>query len=454
MPAITVGGLATGLNTNSIIDQLVKLERRSVTILEDERLSVSAQQSAYQSLNSKLLAFKSAADDLRDNSKFLSQAATSSDETVVEAAAGTGASAGTTAITVTSLAQGAIATSSVGKSASTDTIASGTGSFAFKVGSGTTQTVSIDSTTTLSDLATSINNLSAGVTASAINLGTTSSPDYRLQIVSNSTGSSNDITIVTDGTNISISSTQNASNATFTISGFATALTRESNSFSDVIPGVTISLKTTGSATVTVDNDLSAISANVQNLVDKFNEIVSFINSESAIVQDPNSQDREAVFGPLAADGTVLGIVNRLHDLIASTVSGLSGTYSNLSQVGIKTQQDGTLSFDSSKLTSAIGSDAAGVAELFGGSATTTGASDRLYDYVNQLTQTGGIIDIREKALEGKISSLDKDIDNAERGVASFKTNLRATFTNLEILVSGLQSQSTFLVNALLGGGR
>jgi len=453
MPTITVGGLATGLDTNTMIDQLVALERRAVDLIVERRAAVSDQQTAYQSLNTKLLALKGALSDMRDPTRFLVKSATSSNESVLTVSAGDGATSGTTTITVSALAKAAIAASGVGKSASTDAIASGSGTFEFRLGSGSTQTVNIDATTTLSDLATAINDLSAGVTASVVNLGTSASPDYRLQMVSNDTGASNDITIVRDDTDISITTTQNATNASFTVSGFASALSRETNTFDDVIPGVTVTLNTTGTAVVTVSNDVSAISSGIQNLVDKFNDIVNFVSSESLVTQDSESSDRETTIGPLAADGTARGIVERLHDLIASQISGLSGSYSSLSQVGIKTERDGTLTFDSSKLSSAVASDAVSVRELFAGTSSVDGVADRLYDYVNGLTQTGGIIDLREDALSDQIDSLDDQIESAERAVDAFEANLRATFANLEVLISGLQAQSTFLLNTLLKQG-
>src|SRR6266481_971050 len=166
MPNITVGGLATGLDTNKIIDQLVALERRPLDVLAAQRDDVAARQTALQTFNSKVLTFLTAVDTVRDGSDVIGRTATSSDGTVLTAKAGTGASVGTTEITVLDLARGAIATSANAKTSATATVAGGTGSFVFKVGTGTNQTIAVGATTTLQGLATAINAKDAGVSAS------------------------------------------------------------------------------------------------------------------------------------------------------------------------------------------------------------------------------------------------------------------------------------------------
>ena len=87
---------------------------------------------------------------------------------MLTAKATSGAAVGTTDITVLDLARGAIATSANGKGSATATVAAGTGSFVFKVGSGDNQTVAIDATTTLQGLANAINGKDAGVSASVV----------------------------------------------------------------------------------------------------------------------------------------------------------------------------------------------------------------------------------------------------------------------------------------------
>src|SRR4051794_22656025 len=169
MATITIGGLATGLDTNKIIDQLVTLERRPLELIGIQRSDARAKDAALQSFNTKVLAFLSAVDSLRDKNDVLVRKATSSNTGIVGAVAEAGATAGTTTITVGTLARNAVATSTVGVASATATIASGTGSFSFRVGTGDVQTIAVTATTTLQDLTNAINDLNAGATATVVN---------------------------------------------------------------------------------------------------------------------------------------------------------------------------------------------------------------------------------------------------------------------------------------------
>src|SRR5882762_4087505 len=116
---ISVGGLATGLDTNKIIDQLVALERRPLDILTTQRDDAVARQKALATFGSKVFAFLTAANDVRTGDDVIARKATSSDTDVLTATAGGAAVPGTTTINVLALARGAIATSANGTPSAT-----------------------------------------------------------------------------------------------------------------------------------------------------------------------------------------------------------------------------------------------------------------------------------------------------------------------------------------------
>src|SRR5258705_11643107 len=120
---INVGGLATGLKTNEIIDKLVALERRPLDLLEQQVADTKATKSAIGSVETQLSALRTAAAKLSSVANVLAQTANSSDETVLKAAAGSGAARGTTTLNVTQLARGAVASSTVGVAGGTSTVA-------------------------------------------------------------------------------------------------------------------------------------------------------------------------------------------------------------------------------------------------------------------------------------------------------------------------------------------
>jgi len=454
---ISIGGLATGLDTNAIMSQLVALERRrAVDLLRVEQSTAESRQTALAAFSGKLATVLSAVDKLRDPTSAVARTATTSDADVLGASAGTGAQNGSTEITVHQLARASIATSATAKSSASATVAASAGTFSFQVGDGDVQSISIDATTTLEGLAGAINGLGAGASATVVNLGTGASPDYRLRVASSETGSSNAITIVDDDTDLGVAVTQTALDASFSVRGFATPFTRESNVVNDVIPGVTLSLRDAGGpATVVVSTDADAVHKSVESVVNAFNDLVAFVNQQSQVTQDTGSDDRDVIAGPLAFDGTVRGILQSLRTSLTGALGEdeTSGDFSLLAEVGVTSMRDGTLTLDRSKLEAALASDEAGVSELFGGAAS-GGVFDRVHDYLTSLNQAGGILEVRTRSAAAAVDDLQDRIDAGERQVAAFEQNLRETFTNLELLVSRLQSQSSFLLSALGGSTR
>jgi flagellar hook-associated protein 2 len=444
---ISIGGLATGLDSNKIIDQLMKLERRPIDLLEKEMAAAQATKTSVGTIGGKLSTLNTAVRALTTVGGVLVRSASSSDEAVLTAAAGAGAARGSLTITVGQLARGSTAGSTVGVASSTATVASGTGSFRFQVGSGAVQTVSVDATTTLQGLADAINDLGAGVTASAVNLGTSTTPDYRLQIVSDTTGGASTIAVVQDDTSLAIQATQAGQDASFTVSGFTGTFARETNSFSDVLPGVTIALKSEGTATVTVNDDPDKIVEQVKTLVTAFNDIVTFVAGESTVTE---SEDKKSVtVGSLATDSAVRRVLQRLHDTLSAPFAGATGRYVNLSSVGLATQKDGTIKLDEAKLRAAVGDDSAAVAEVFAGTVGASGIADDLVTVIDHANGAGGVLASHNTALDDRIRSLQDQIDDGNRRLEKVEANLRAQFTALETLVSSLQSQSGFLLSAL-----
>ena len=440
---ITVGGLATGIDTNSIIDKLVSLEKRPVALLGVEVQDVQATQTSINTLGGKLSTLRSAAHALGTTDGVLVRAATSSDTDVLAAAAGAGAQPGSVALTITQLARGSVAGATVGVASATSTVASGPGTFQFQVGSGTVKSVNVDATTTLQGLATAINALDAGVTASAVNLGTASAPDFRLEIASKATGATSTVTVTHDDTALAVQTAQAGQNAQFTVDGFSGTFERESNTFGDVLPGVTVTLRNRGTATVTVADDADAITAKVKTLVAAFNDIVTFVTGESQVTETQDKSD--VALGSLATDSTVKHLVARLHEVFSESVGG---AYTNLSSLGLATQQDGTIAFDEGKFRTALGSDSTAVAATFAGAGTAPGVAKDLSALIDGMTGSGGTLALHTTALNDQIRSLQDQIDAGQREVDAFEVNLRQQFTALETFVSGLKNQGSFLQQA------
>lgn len=446
---ISVGGIATGLDTNKIIDQLVALERRPIDLLNDQVASTERTKSAIGTLSSKLTAFKAAADALNSTADVLVRKATSSSTTVATATAGSGAQKGTATFTVTRLARGSVAGATVGKAAATDVVSAGAGTFRFQVGTGAVQSVLLTGATTLEDLAEAITELDAGVTATVVNFGTAASPDHRLQLVSTETGESSTITIVQDDTTLAVQTTQTGLNAQFAVSGFSTTFEREANTFDDVLAGVTIALKAEGTTTVTVDDDADAIVGKVKALVAAYNDIRTFVAGESTV--EAGATDDELEIGSLAGNSTARGVVSRLQEAFTGALDAATTQYVNLASLGIATQRDGTVIFTESTFRDALASDPTAVAQVFAGNGTDAGVANDLVSLVTGLTGADGAVTKQTSSLDDRVKALQVEIDAGERNLEVFETSLRQQFAALEGLVASLQSQASFLAQAFSG---
>jgi flagellar hook-associated protein 2 len=197
MSAFQVGGLVSGLDTNSLIDGLLALDQARVTQLQSRQRSYDQDLTAFQGVEAKLLALQSTVFQLgrAQNNAFDGISATSSDESQVTAAADHGATPGIYTLQVNSLAKSQM-TASQGFDSASSAITQGT--LQIKLNSGATTTITIDSTNnTLQGLASAINAANAGVTASIVNDGSDSrTQPYRLLLTATNGGTDNGFTIV------------------------------------------------------------------------------------------------------------------------------------------------------------------------------------------------------------------------------------------------------------------
>lgn len=446
MATIQFGGIASGLNTSALIEGLVKVERRSIDLLQAQGTRYQAQQGVLSTLASGLASVKSAAQGLSFSVDFNQRTASSSDETVVKATADSTALSGSYAVNVTSLAKATVLQST---SYTSTTSAVGQGTLTIGVGS-TSKDITIDaSNNTLAGLKDAINNAGAGVTASLVNTGTGSVPSYKLIVQGKNTGSENAVTAslaVSDGgSNPFVGGgdvIQTAGDATFTVNSLT--LTRSSNTVSDAIPGVTLSLlKESGaSSTVTVNSDTSKVKENVKKLVDAYNGVVKLVGDQFALNGANGGRQ-----GVLAGDSTARAAISRLRTALSSS-SGQDGNIRSLSDIGIQFQRDGSLKLDEAKLSSALGSDPEAVQKLFLKSE--NGIGKRIPEVVDSLIDSvSGAITARQNGLTQTLTSLNKKIVREEQRIADYEQRLTAQFTSLEKLVSQLNQQGDFLSQKL-----
>jgi len=195
---------------------------------------------------------------------------------------------------------------------------------------------------------------------------------------------------------------------------------------------VTLHLKKvqTESEQLTVAADETTVKNNIQGFVTAYNDIMSFLKSDQT------------------ADSTMRNLQSQMSMKIASALDGMSSQYKALSQIGIKTNSNGSLSLDEDDLADALESDPTGVARLFVGNEEeeVSGISAIFDDLVDSyISSVDGILVAKKQGLNDAISSLDDSISQAEERLDKYETGLRAKFTQMELALSTLNSQSSYL---------
>ncbi|HHL39471.1 MAG TPA: hypothetical protein ENJ37_03090 [Deltaproteobacteria bacterium] len=439
--SITVtSGLVSSIDYQALIDQLVSVKRQPIDQLQAQQDTYKSASSAYDTLQSRLQDLKSAADDLRTAVDFKLFKTSVSDSTILDATASTSASAGSYNIVVKALAK-SHKIAADGVASDTSIISSVAGTFKFKVGSGSEQSVSVDTSTTLTDLRDAINSLDAGVTATIVNDGSSTNP-YRLILTSDSTGASNAITITNNDTDLVFSTTlQPAQDANITVDSLD--IYRSSNTISDVITGVTLDLNSSDSTktvTLTVNRDEDEIKTKITAFLDKYNAVVSHIRANNRYDTDTK------VAGPFYGDPIARSVWEDLRRIMTSEVSGLPSTMNRLIHVGAETDLEGKMSLDSSTLSDALKTNFDDVVNLFVDGTSTDGFASLIYDMVDDMLDTAdGRVTRKQSGLATTIDNLDDEIREKEEELAVYQEQLRLQFASLETLLSGLQAQGNFL---------
>ena len=460
--AISSPGIGSGLDVNSIVTQLMTIEQQPLTVLNNKVASFQAKLSGYGQITSALSQFQIAVQGLASPTQFQSVTATMADATVGTASASASAAAGSYALEISSLAQaqklvsaGQVSTSAaIGSGTATTltfdfgTIAGGTLSNGTYTGAGFTsngagtKTVTIDaSNNSLSGIRDAINSANIGVSATIVNDGS-ASPN-RLVLTDSTTGISNSMKISVSGdatlssllsqdpannTGQALAETVTAQNANFKIDGVAVSKT--SNTVTDAIQGVTLNLTKTNVGTptsITVAQDTGSVTKAVNAFVTAYNNITQTLASATAY--DPATKNAALFNG----DASVALLQNQIRRVLSTPVAGGGSAYTQLSQIGVTFQKDGTLAVDNTKLQSAITSNFSDIAGLFAAVGKT---SDSLVGYssAGTLTAPGAYsVNVSQLATQG----------NATASAAAGLTITAGTNDTLQVLLDGVTANVT-----------
>jgi flagellar hook-associated protein 2 len=392
---LQVSGLSSGFDWRNMIDQLIEVDHRRVDVIENKKSDYEAQLKEWQSFNTKLQALNTAVEDLQDPESFNLFATSMSSNNpsylgsdLLSVSTNANANRGTYLIEITNLATAeklssnsfTSRTEALGSTYAGDIVING-------------QTITIRETDSLAYVADMINNANTGtnptnVTASIINYA---SDDYRLILTSDETGA--DGISLADGSAGSLiqafgwEDNQIVAGTDAVVAIDGVSVTSSSNVIDGVIEGVTLNLlaeSATTTITLNIDRDLEAIQSNIQNFVEKYNDVMAYINSQFTF----NTDDEEAG-GILFGDGTLRSVKQDLISLVSNSVWGLASDFSTLALVGIENHLTGAnqleLKIDQNKLNNYLQTNFRDVTALFMGQGT---ATDSQVSYVAHTRDT------------------------------------------------------------------
>jgi flagellar hook-associated protein 2 len=417
-----LGGTAGQIDVNSLISSLMQAAAVPQTQLQDQLQTQTTQITTYQTINSKLSALLTAGQALTTGTTWTATSATSSSSSVV-ATSTAGAPMGTSTFSVKSVAQAQVSIVTADSSGN--------------VVSDPTQGITINGTNialtsgSASDVAAAINSAGVGVSANVVNAD---GGKTILQLTSTKTGTAGAFTTGNgDGTGDfesgALSTLVAAQDAQIQVGSDSAGytVTSSTNSFTNVIPGVTFSVSAPAdSVTITVGNNEQAVSNAVSALVTAANAATT-------------EMDNDTAQGAVLATNTS---VESISQSILSAVSRGTSSGGSLSTYGISIDSNGVMSFDATAFASAYNADPTGTQKAINDFATslnntTSSATDPTYGSITTAITSGSSI----------AANLTSEIGTWNDRLTQIKSAYTTKFTAMETALAGLQSQQTYLTS-------
>ena len=425
---LTAAGVGSGLDIESMITQLMALERRPLERLQQNKSDVQLHISANSQLKSAIARFQAAAQALGERDTLGGVKASSSDDDVLALSATADAALQDHTVQVLELAahhrlaSGAYAD---------DSAIVGSGTLDIAIGGNTLSLTLDDSNHTLAQLRDAINAApdNPGVTASIINVDGGS----RLILSARDSGTANAITVTPDAglAGFAVAEVDAARDARLTVDGFE--VTRGANTVSDVIAGVTMTLRATGSATLQFNADSELLNEAVTEFVASYNGLRGNIK---ALGQNA-----------LKGDSMLLGLERSINQRLSTPVTLDDAGTGYLYETGVSFNDQGDLQLDAARLASTVAADPTRVSDLFGSAG---GFAVQLDGFLQGYLAADGILDVRNDTLASRDRSLDRQVSNVQFRLDKTEQRLREQFTTLDTLLARLTVTSDYLAQQLL----
>lgn len=469
--AISSVGIGSGLDVESIVTQMIALEKQPIKTLEAKATVIESKISTYGEIKSLTDDLNAAVRDLTLDRTWNTVKINSSNSSAVNATMTGSAAAGSYNIKVEQLAQSQ--TSVSGKFDAATQL--GAGVMRFEVGNPakpngvTSYDLDISASDTLEKVVAKINghkDLSKTVIASII---TDATGKQQLMVRSRETGTDSQFAVsfgagvVTQAEFDADSSvgavgslkplaagelqnfasgfatTQQAKNAEIFLNGVA--LESTSNTFAETIPGLSISVSAKGESLLTLTQDKDAVQASIQKFVDAYNALNDLLTQSTKYTEETKQA------GVLQGDSSTVSLQNALRMLTQNVVGNASGALNRLSDAGIQMLQGGKLSVNSTKLATALG-DVDALKSMFAAKAEGLeqgGIAVRFKSFTDQLLAYEGTLNSKTDSLEDQLKRNSSEIDKVEKRAETVEERLRKQYTALDVKMASLGSLSSYV---------
>lgn len=430
-----VSGIASGLDTEQLIQQLMAIERRPLVAMQERKNVLQQQRDAWRDINSRLNNLRDRLSDLSRASLYDRRTATSSAGDVATVSATNAAVEGRYTVIVHELAQAHRVHSDQHESATDALGLSGVSTLAI---GGEEAEITIVDTDSLADIAAKINEADVDVSARVI--------DGYLVIEGGRTGADNvlvfegdvweELGVLADGGAIKAENViQKAGDAEFEVDGLT--INRASNTVSDLFEGVTIQLRGEGQSVIEVKRDSDTVIAHVRRFVEQYNSVMSFIGEKSG---------EKAV---LQGDSLLIRIQSQLRLETTAAVAADSTGINQLASVGVTVDRNGVMSLDEARLREALTEHPDDVRRLFAATNDSdgfNGVAARLEARFQGWLETGsGLLAERQKMFGDRMRAIDDNMERFERRLEMRESNLMRQFLALEKVLAGFQTQAMWL---------
>ncbi|HEX6720796.1 MAG TPA: flagellar filament capping protein FliD [Burkholderiaceae bacterium] len=471
MATISSPGVGSGLDVNSIVTQLVAIERQPIVQLQSQASSLQTKLSAFGKLQSNLSALRDAASALTRTSTWSQTTGTSSDSAAVAVTTDANNLPGAYSIEVLSLARAQSNTSKT-YTAATDLV--GEGTIRIELGTwgvGNSFTVKPDTTAidipvgppakSLAEVRDMVNAANAGITATVL----TDASGARLVFRSTATGAANGFKLTvtdTDGNNVDTSGLSAlaydpsvgvvtmaqalaAANASALFN--SVPISSASNTLSNVVDGMTLTLKkeTSAAVEVTTAPDKDAIKKKIEAFVTAYNDL----NKELAAQTKYDAASKTA--GTLQGDSAAVGLRAALRATLRGN-SSASTMFTRLADIGFDVKQDGSITLDAAKLDNGL-ANLGELKKLFSASDTlvpaNSGFATLFRQQADQAIGIEGSIASRSEGLRERINRNEKRQAELEVRVAMTEARLRRQYTALDAQMGQLQSISSYVTQQM-----